>query len=52
MTPTTVAVLPVKRWGDAKRRLGTTGLSDGTRRSAIRTSVTIASASASTRRSW
>jgi 2-phospho-L-lactate/phosphoenolpyruvate guanylyltransferase len=40
MTPTTVAVLPVKRWGDAKRRLGTTGLSDGTRRALAEAMVT------------
>lgn len=40
MTPTTVAVLPVKRWQEAKRRLGTTGMSDGMRRALAEAMVT------------
>lgn len=40
MTPTTVAILPVKRWAQAKGRLGTSGLSDGTRRALAESMLT------------
>jgi 2-phospho-L-lactate guanylyltransferase len=40
MTPTTVAVVPVKRWGEAKRRLTSSGMSEGTRRALAEAMVT------------